>query len=131
MPRTASTPRWFFRKITPPCCPDDLLPEVQRTLAALADVEVSYEEAREAFEREPPSVRQPRLVEIKARYRRERQPYVERLEHLQERIRGWLMPGSEVRQHDRNAPDPGQLVLWTPAGVCSPRREPCRWTKIV
>jgi hypothetical protein len=93
MPRTASTPRWFFRKITPPCCPDDLLPEVQRTLAALADVEVSYEEAREAFEREPPSVRQPRLVEIKARYRRERQPYVERLEHLQERIRGWLMPG--------------------------------------
>jgi hypothetical protein len=48
------------------CYPDDLLPDLQRTLAALADVELRYEAARERLEREPPGIREPSLVEIEA-----------------------------------------------------------------
>ena len=75
------------------CYPDDLLPDLQRTLAALADVEFRSEVARERLEHEPPGIREPFLVEIEARYRRERQPYVQRLDQLRERIRGLIMPG--------------------------------------
>jgi hypothetical protein len=69
------------------------LPDLQRTLAALADVELRYEAARERLEHEPPSIREPFLVEIEARYRRERQPYAQRLEQLRGRVRAWIMPG--------------------------------------
>jgi hypothetical protein len=75
------------------CYPDDLLPDLQQTLAALADVELRYEAVRERLEHEPPGIREPFLVEIEARYRRERQPYVQRLEQLRRRIRAWIMPG--------------------------------------
>ena len=75
------------------CYPNDLLPDLQRTLAALADVELRSEVARERLEQEPPGIREPFLVEIEARYRRERQPHVQRLEQLRERIRAWLLPG--------------------------------------
>lgn len=75
------------------CYPDDLLPDLQHTLAALADVELRYEAVRERLEHEPPGIREPFLVEIEARYRRERQPYVQRLEQLRRRIRARIMPG--------------------------------------
>jgi hypothetical protein len=75
------------------CYPDDLLPDLQRTLAALADVELRYEAARERLEQEPPGIREPFLVEIEARSRRERQAHVQRLEQLRERIRALMMPG--------------------------------------
>ena len=73
--------------------PDDLLPDLQRTLAVLADAELRYEAARERLEHEPPGIREPFLVEIEARYRRERQPYVQRLEQLRGRIRVLIVPG--------------------------------------
>lgn len=75
------------------CYPDDLLPDLQRTLAVLADVELCYEAARERLEHEPPGIREPFLVEIEARYQRERQPYVQRLEQLREWIRASIVPG--------------------------------------
>jgi hypothetical protein len=75
------------------CYSDDLLPDLQRTLAALADVELRYEASRERLEREPPGIRDPFLVEIEARYRQECQPYIQRLEQLRERIRTLIMPG--------------------------------------
>ncbi len=75
------------------CYPSDLLSDLQRTLADLADVELRYEAVRERLEHEPPGIREPCLVEIEARYRRERQPHVQRLEQLRERIRARIMPG--------------------------------------
>jgi len=93
MPRTASTFLRITQEDHAACYPADLLPDLQRTLAALADAEIRYEEAREWLAHETPAARSLFLVEIEARYRRERQPYLERLEHLQKRIRAWLMPG--------------------------------------
>ncbi|WP_162820788.1 hypothetical protein [Microvirga calopogonii] len=93
MPRTVSTRLRLAQEDHAACYPDDLLPDLQRTLAALVAAEIRYEEARERLAHEPPAVRSLFLVEIEARYRRERQPYLERLEHLQQRIRAWLMPG--------------------------------------
>lgn len=75
------------------CNPDALVPDLQRTLAALANVELRYEAARERLGHEPPGIREPFLIEIEARYRRELQPYVLRLEQLRGRIRAWIMPG--------------------------------------
>jgi hypothetical protein len=65
--------------------PDDLLPQLQKTLGALADVELRYEAARERLGHE--AGRTSAEVELEARYRREREPYVQRLEQLQRRIR--------------------------------------------
>ncbi len=56
------------------CYPSDLLPDLQRTFADLADVELRYEAARERLEHEPPGIREPCLVEIEARYRRSVSP---------------------------------------------------------
>jgi hypothetical protein len=69
------------------CYRDDLLPDLQRTLAALADVELRHGAACERLEHEPPGIREPFLVEIEARYQRERQPYVQGLDQLRERAR--------------------------------------------
>jgi hypothetical protein len=93
MPRPVTTHHRASERDWDDCYPNDLLPDLQRTLAALADVELRSEAARERLEQEPPGIRQPFLIEIEARYRRERQPYIERLEHFQKRIRGWLTPG--------------------------------------
>lgn len=93
MPRTASTRRWVAQDDHPTCHPDHLLPDLQPTLAALADVELRDEEARSRLEHEPSAVRALFLVEIEARYQRERQACIERLEQLQEWIGGWLTPG--------------------------------------
>jgi len=47
MPRTESTRRWGAREDQATCYPDELLPDLQGTLAALAEVEIRYEVARE------------------------------------------------------------------------------------
>jgi hypothetical protein len=52
MPRTVSTRRWAAQVDRTDSYPDDLLPELQHTLAALAGVEVRYEAAREHLEHE-------------------------------------------------------------------------------
>ena len=58
MPRPVTTryraPEWGRDD----CYPDDLLPDLQRTLAALADVEFRSEVAREHLEHEPPGIRE-------------------------------------------------------------------------
>jgi hypothetical protein len=93
MPRTVSTRHWVAQEDHAACYPDDLLPDLQRTLATLADVEMRYEAARERLEHQPSAVRQPFLVDVEAEYQRERQPCVQRLERLQERIRVWILSG--------------------------------------
>jgi hypothetical protein len=93
MPRTVSTRRWAAQVDRTDSYPDDLLPELQHTLAALAGVEVRYEAAREHLEHESPPVRQPILVEIEAHYQREREPYLQRLEQLKHQIRYCILSG--------------------------------------
>jgi hypothetical protein len=93
MPRLATTRHRAPEPDRDGYYPTDLLIDLQRTLADLADVELCCEAARERLEHEPPGIREPFLVEIEARYRRRRQLHIQRLEQLRGRIRAWMMPG--------------------------------------
>jgi hypothetical protein len=73
--------------------PSNLLPELQRTLAALADVELRYEAARERLEQSSFGVRRVCLSELNKHYRQKREPYTERLEQLQQQIRFYILSG--------------------------------------
>ncbi len=75
------------------CNPADCLPELQRALAALARVELRCEAARERIQQKPDAVRPQSLIEMEARYEKERQPHVERLEKLQNLIRCQILGG--------------------------------------
>ena len=68
-----------------PLYPDDLLPALQSTLAALADVETRYEIARDGLEdwSGPDDVKQHLMAELEADWQREREPVVLRLAQLQ------------------------------------------------
>ena len=93
MPRTV-TPRQQAVEANPTgCYPSDLLPELRRTLAALTRAEIRNEAARERAQREPDALGHPCPVEMEARYQRERQPHVERLEQLQNLIRCQILGG--------------------------------------
>ena len=63
--------------------------EVQEALRALTDVERRFEAARERLEQRsiPDAARHMALVELEARHRKEREPYLQRLQKLHERIR--------------------------------------------
>ncbi|QRM28330.1 hypothetical protein [Microvirga sp. VF16] len=93
MPRTVSTRRRATQVDRTDCYPDDLLPELQMTLAALADVEIRYEAVCERQEHESPAVRQRFLMETEARFQREREPYIQRLEQLKHQIRCCILSG--------------------------------------
>ena len=75
--------------------PDDLLGEIQTTLAALADIEYRYERDRERLVQRfgPDAALQPLWVERERRYEAEREPYRHRLERLQQRMRRNLFSG--------------------------------------
>ena len=93
MPRTV-TPRRQAAEANPTACsPADLLPELRRTLAALARAELRNEVARERMKREPDALRHPCSVEMETRYQGERQRHVERLEQLQNLIRCQILGG--------------------------------------
>jgi hypothetical protein len=72
-----------------PLYPDDLLPALQSTLAALADVETRYEIARDGLEdwSGPDEVKQRLIAELEAGWQRERDPVVLRLAELQRHMR--------------------------------------------
>jgi hypothetical protein len=71
-----------------PLYPDDLLPALQSTLAALADVETRYEIARDGLEdwSGPDEVKQRLIAELEAGWQRERDPVVLRLAELQSHL---------------------------------------------
>ena len=75
--------------------PDDLLGEIQATLAALADVEYRYERDRERLVQVlgPDAVLQPLWAERERRYEAEREPNRRRLERLQRWMRRNLFSG--------------------------------------
>jgi hypothetical protein len=67
--------------------PDDLLPELQTMLAALANLEVRYEKDREQLTAwEGPKAAKGRFAaQLEERHQREREPYLQRLSDLQHR----------------------------------------------
>jgi len=94
------TPKFLARRIVSAATqafwsPDDLLGEIQTTLAALADVEYRYERDRERLVQRlsPDAVLQPLWAERGRRYEAEREPYQRRLERLQRRMRRNLFSG--------------------------------------
>ena len=74
---------------------NDLLHELQVTLATLADIECHCERDRERIERWPnPETERVRLrADRERRHSREREPYLRKLERLERRMRARLMSG--------------------------------------
>lgn len=72
----------------PPADTDDLAPEIRRVLAALAEMEIQYQSSRESLGEwyGAEAVRKRLLDILEARYMREREPLVQRLAELHQRI---------------------------------------------
>jgi hypothetical protein len=70
------------------CHSDDLLSEIQATLAALADLECSYEIDQERLKQSSSTdaAWQHLRVERERRHRQEREPYVQRLNQFHHRM---------------------------------------------
>jgi hypothetical protein len=81
--------------------PEDLLPEIQSALAALADVDTHYRIEREHLERwfGPEEARDARLAELHRQHRRERAPLLQRLTELQEQMSGLCQAGFSCAVH--------------------------------
>ena len=75
--------------------PADLLPALQRTLSALADIDARYERERDrlAGQAVSPETRHRRSVELHDRHEADREPYVRQLGDLQSRIASLLQGG--------------------------------------
>jgi hypothetical protein len=73
--------------IQTPGYPDDLLCELQTTLAALADLEVRYQVDREQLEActGPEAIKMRFTAQLEEHHQREREPYVQRLADLHHR----------------------------------------------
>ena len=87
MPRRSAAPRPLAPSTQSPWHPDDLLAELQTTLAALADVEVQYEMDRERLEAwaGPEAIKHKFATQLEERHQRDREPYVQLLADLQNR----------------------------------------------
>ena len=72
--------------------PDDLLHDIQSTLAAVADIEYRYERDCERIEKLslPEATKAHLLAECKDRRCREREPYLRKIEAQQQRLRAHL-----------------------------------------
>jgi hypothetical protein len=68
---------------------DDLLGELQDTLAALADLECRHQIEQERLRQgsEPASTRERFCAERESRHQQEREPYLHRLNELERRVR--------------------------------------------
>ncbi len=79
--------------------PEDLLPEVQSTLGALADVETRYEIRRERLQARPgPEGAKQRLAaRLEQRRCQEREPLVQRLDELEKEMKAAWPRGGALR----------------------------------
>ncbi len=82
-----------------PFYPDDLLSQMQRTLATLAGIELRYEIDRDHLESwsGPREVNDHLLAELEQRYKADREPLVSCLEGLRVEGRG-LEPATPIRR---------------------------------
>jgi len=84
MTRSSTAPRPLAPSTQASWHPDDLLAELQSTLAALADIEVQYATDREQLEAwdGPDAIKTKFATQLEERRQRDRKPYVERLADL-------------------------------------------------
>ena len=84
MPRSSAAPRPLAPPTQAPWYPDDLLCELQGTLAALADIEVQYETDRERLDAwaGPKTIKKRFSAQLEERHQQDREPYVQRLADL-------------------------------------------------
>jgi hypothetical protein len=87
MPRSSAAPRPVAPATRTPWHADDLLAELQATLAALADIEVQYEMDRERLEAwaGPEAIKHKFATQLEECHQRDREPYVQLLADLQNR----------------------------------------------
>jgi hypothetical protein len=85
MPRTSVARQASALSMQDPWYPADLLPQIQSTLAALADIEVRYQSDQEQLQAwvGPEAIKTRFARQLTERYQRERSPYVQRLTELQ------------------------------------------------
>jgi hypothetical protein len=88
--------------------PTDLTPEIQITLAALADVETRHEIERERLERYAGPDKERLRGELAARHEAERTPLVQHLAFLQQAL-AWAM--MVQRQRETASSNPTVLVF--------------------
>jgi hypothetical protein len=86
--RTSTLAQHAARSVDPYVEADELLPDIQNALAALADLEAAYEVERDRLERwNGPSAAKERLATLLAeRHRAERERHMEQLTDLQRRM---------------------------------------------
>jgi len=88
MPRSSATQRPFAPWTHTSFYPNDLLCDLQATLAALADIEVQYRAHQEQLQAwaGPEAIKERFAAQIEDRYQRERGLYDQRLIALRDRI---------------------------------------------
>ena len=88
MPRSSATQRLLAPSIHASFYPDDLLCDIQTTLAALADIEVRYRTDQEQLWAwtGPEAIKERFAAQIEERYQRERGLYDQRLATLRDRM---------------------------------------------
>jgi hypothetical protein len=85
MPRTSTARLASAASMQCPSYPADLLPQLQSTLAALADIELRYHSDQEQLQGwgGPEAIKMRFAAQLAERHQRERAPYVRRLAELQ------------------------------------------------
>jgi hypothetical protein len=88
MPRTSIARQASALSMQDPWYPADLLPQLQSTLAALADIELRYHSDQEQLQAwaGPEVIKARFAAQLEERYQRERNPYVQRLTELEHRM---------------------------------------------
>ncbi len=88
MPRRSATQRSLALLTHTSCYSDDLLSDIQVTLAALADIEVQYRVEQEQLQAwtGPEAIKERFASQIEERYWRERDPYDQLLAALHQRM---------------------------------------------
>ena len=88
MPRPFVTPETLVHTPPVPIYPEDLLPELQRVLSALADLDLRYETERDHLEdwSGPKEVKQRLLAELEQKHRATREPYAMRVAELERQL---------------------------------------------
>ena len=93
MPRSSISSARASHGAEPAMYPVDLEPAIQETLSILADIEMHYEEERGQLERwrGPDAVKSRLADHLETRHRQEREPYVQRLAELHQRMMSLTM----------------------------------------
>jgi hypothetical protein len=93
MPRSSISSAHALHGSEPVAYPADLEPAIRETLSILADIEMHYEEERGQLERwgGPEAVKSRLARHLEARHRQEREPYVQRLADLHQRMMSLTM----------------------------------------